>query len=268
MTISGITTGTNTFTATSGSTTVAGGDSTVLTVKFTPTAFGTFTDTLTVVSDGGTLKIALSGSSPIPTLTSLKTSITYSKAVRNTTIKDTLKITNNSINTLIVDSIYTKTTIFVVDRTNGAIGTDTLNVVVSFTPTAIALYTDTLYLRNNSVTSFVKIPLSGNCTTGIEDVTAGIPVVYSLAQNFPNPFNPSTTLRYGLPARSSVRLVIYNVLGQVVKELVNTEQKAGYQSVVWNANVSSGLYFYRIEAISKDDPSKRFVETKKMLMLK
>jgi hypothetical protein len=114
----------------------------------------------------------------------------------------------------------------------------------------------------------VKIPLSGNCTTGIEEVAAEIPTIYSLAQNFPNPFNPSTTFRYGLPARSSVRLVIYNVLGQVVKELVNTEQQAGIQSVVWNANVSSGLYFYRLEAISNDDPSKRFVETKKMLLVK
>jgi hypothetical protein len=91
---------------------------------------------------------------------------------------------------------------------------------------------------------------------------------YFLGDNYPNPFNPSTTIQYGLPSRSSVRLVIYNVLGQVVKELVNTEQQAGIQSAVWNANFSSGMYFYRIEATSKDDPSKRFIETKKMLLLK
>jgi hypothetical protein len=95
-----------------------------------------------------------------------------------------------------------------------------------------------------------------------------IPTVFSLDQNYPNPFNPSTTLRYGLPGQSSVRLVIYNVLGQIVKELINGEQQAGYQSVVWNANVSSGIYFYHLEAAAVDDPSKRFVETKKMLLLK
>jgi hypothetical protein len=94
------------------------------------------------------------------------------------------------------------------------------------------------------------------------------PEIYALLQNYPNPFNPSTTIQYGLPARSSVRLVIYNILGQIVKELINAEQKAGYQSVLWNANVSSGIYFYRIEATSKDDPSKRFTETKKMLLLR
>jgi photosystem II stability/assembly factor-like uncharacterized protein len=94
------------------------------------------------------------------------------------------------------------------------------------------------------------------------------PNSFALKQNYPNPFNPSTTIQYGLPILSSARLIIYNMLGQIVSELVNTEQQAGYQSVVWNANVSSGLYFYRLEATSLDDPTKRFVETKKMLLLK
>ena len=104
--------------------------------------------------------------------------------------------------------------------------------------------------------------------TGVNNVTNNTISEYSLSQNYPNPFNPSTTIRYGLPTRSTVRLVIYNVLGQVVNELVNTEQQAGFQSVLWNANVASGMYFYRLEATSIDNPSLRFVETKKMLLLK
>jgi hypothetical protein len=103
---------------------------------------------------------------------------------------------------------------------------------------------------------------------GNVEVDISAPAEFALGQNYPNPFNPSTTIQYVLPTRSTVRLVIYNILGQVVKELVNTEQQAGYQSVVWNANVSSGLYFYRLEATSKDDPSKRFDETKKMILLR
>jgi hypothetical protein len=95
-----------------------------------------------------------------------------------------------------------------------------------------------------------------------------IPLIFSLNQNYPNPFNPSTTIKYALPYRSQVKLKIFNILGQIVKELINIEQTAGYKSVIWNANVSSGLYFYRIEATSKDDPSKRFVDTKKMLLLR
>ena len=91
---------------------------------------------------------------------------------------------------------------------------------------------------------------------------------FRLEQNYPNPFNPSTTIQYGLPARSNVRLIIYDVLGRTVADLVNTEQSAGWNQVVWNANVSSGIYFYRIDAVSVGYPNKRFVETKKMLLLR
>jgi hypothetical protein len=240
------------------------------TIRFTSDSIGLRSGLIVLISNAVTSPdtITVTGSSPIPILTILKTSIAYSNVAKNTTKKDTLKITNTSINTLIVDSIYTKTSAFAVNQTNGIVRTDTLKVVVSFTPNAIANYTDTLYLRNNSATPLVKIPLIGSCTTGIDDAATEIPTVFSLAQNYPNPFNPSTTIQYGLPARSAVRLIIYNILGQVVKELINAEQQAGYQSVVWNANISSGLYFYKIEAVSLDDPSKRFVETKKLVLLR
>ncbi len=104
-------------------------------------------------------------------------------------------------------------------------------------------------------------------TTGVKEQAAA-PQSFQLFQNYPNPFNPSTTIQYALPTRSKVRLRIYNVLGQVVTDLINTEQSEGWNQAVWNANVSSGLYFYRIEATSLDNPSKRFIETKKMLLLR
>jgi hypothetical protein len=95
-----------------------------------------------------------------------------------------------------------------------------------------------------------------------------IPREFALHQNYPNPFNPSTTIQYALPARSRVKLQIFNMLGQRVIELVSSEQNAGYQSVIWNANVASGIYFYRIEARAIQDPGKYFVSVKKMLLLK
>ncbi len=94
------------------------------------------------------------------------------------------------------------------------------------------------------------------------------PAEYFLEQNYPNPFNISTTVRYGLPANSNLHLVVYNVLGQVVSELMNEVQSAGWKEVNWQANVSSGIYFYRIEAVSVSDPNNRFVQVKKMLLLK
>lgn len=94
------------------------------------------------------------------------------------------------------------------------------------------------------------------------------PLTFSLKQNFPNPFNPSTTIQYVLPYRSYVRLRIFDMLGQLVQELVNNEQSAGYQSVNWHANVASGIYFFRLEATHDSNPNDRFVETKKMILLK
>ncbi len=86
--------------------------------------------------------------------------------------------------------------------------------------------------------------------------------------NYPNPFNPSTTISYSLPSRSRVHLMVHNLLGQVVADLVNSEQSAGWNQVVWNSNVASGLYFCRMEAVTVENPSTRFVDVKKMILLR
>jgi len=89
-----------------------------------------------------------------------------------------------------------------------------------------------------------------------------IPARFALQQNYPNPFNPSTVIRYGLPNRTHVSLAVFNTLGQQVALLQNGEQEAGYQEVKFDGSpLSSGVYFYRIEAGS-------FVQTRKLLLLK
>jgi hypothetical protein len=85
---------------------------------------------------------------------------------------------------------------------------------------------------------------------------------FVLNQNFPNPFNPTTTISYNLPKQCNTTIKIYNSTGQLMKTLVNKVQQAGEHSVVWNAmNISSGLYFYRI--IAGD-----YISTKKCILLK
>jgi 2',3'-cyclic-nucleotide 2'-phosphodiesterase (5'-nucleotidase family)/enterochelin esterase-like enzyme len=88
-----------------------------------------------------------------------------------------------------------------------------------------------------------------------EDIPVGIakqrelPASFALYQNFPNPFNPSTTIRYALPGDMQVKLEVYNVLGQCIKVLVDEMQRAGYYDVAFDAtSLSSGIYLYRIEA--------------------
>jgi hypothetical protein len=97
--------------------------------------------------------------------------------------------------------------------------------------------------------------------TKVEELFSGIPDTYELMQNFPNPFNPSTTIYYALPEEGSVELVIYDVLGNEV-ERFSEEKPAGYHKYEFHAkNYKSGVYIYRIIA-------EGFVETKKMILMK
>ena len=89
-----------------------------------------------------------------------------------------------------------------------------------------------------------------------------IPARYQLFQNYPNPFNPITKLKYSLPLKSQVDLVVYNTLGEEVIQLVNLEQEAGSYEVDFDATgLPSGIYFYSLQAGS-------FVQTKKMVLMK
>jgi hypothetical protein len=103
--------------------------------------------------------------------------------------------------------------------------------------------------------------------TGAEDDSPAIPKEFFLSQNYPNPFNPFTTLSYGLPNDTDVRIDIFNILGQRVITLVDEYQTAGYKSVLWDGNdatgnnVSTGIYFYTIEAGD-------YRASKKMLLIK
>jgi N-acetylneuraminic acid mutarotase len=99
-------------------------------------------------------------------------------------------------------------------------------------------------------------------TSRVEQLSSTAPKTFLLEQNYPNPFNPSTTIRYQLPVASEVKLEVYDVLGKKIATLVNERQSAGSYQVVWNASgLSSGTYFYRLQAGT-------FVETKKMIMVK
>ncbi len=111
----------------------------------------------------------------------------------------------------------------------------------------------------------------GSIPVNVREVL-NIPTEFSLRQNFPNPFNPATTIRYDIPNNAKVRLTIYNMLGQEIKTLLNQEHSAGTYSVEWNGTdannrtVASGIYLYKLETISSDNS--RFVNVKKLILIK
>jgi hypothetical protein len=94
------------------------------------------------------------------------------------------------------------------------------------------------------------------------------PKVYLLEQNYPNPFNPSTRIKYSIPFESNVRVIIFNALGKAVRELTDEKLVAGTYDLSFNGSgLSSGVYFYSIEANSTDG-KQSFRVTKKMVLLK
>ena len=100
-----------------------------------------------------------------------------------------------------------------------------------------------------------------------EDHSSALPQKPSLFQNYPNPFNPSTTIRYALPAESFISIDIYNMLGEKVERLLQGRHTTGHGSVTWNANVSGGIYFCRLSAVPLSNPSERYLDVKKMVLL-
>jgi flagellar hook assembly protein FlgD len=76
-----------------------------------------------------------------------------------------------------------------------------------------------------------------------------LPTEFALRDNYPNPFNPATTIKFELPKDAFVNITIYDNLGREVQKLVNSQMEAGYHSVVWDATkFASGVYFYKMNA--------------------
>lgn len=102
---------------------------------------------------------------------------------------------------------------------------------------------------------------------GIEPISSLIPEKFFVNPNYPNPFNPETKIKFGLPANADVKISVFDMLGREVDVLLNSKLDAGEYLANWNAsNFASGIYIYKIEA--KDVKGNKFVETRKMVLVK
>ena len=119
----------------------------------------------------------------------------------------------------------------------------------------------------DNICYFDNISFSPSNSVGVDNRSETLPQGFALEQNFPNPFNPFTTLRYDLPEDALVNITIYDMMGKQVKTLLNGLQTPGYKTVQWDATndknrpVSAGLYLYTIQA-------REFRQVKKMILLK
>ncbi len=129
-------------------------------------------------------------------------------------------------------------------------------------------------ISNNIATELIlyskAIQVAGTSTVGIPDHSIHHPEAFVLYQNYPNPFNPTTTIKYNLTKPNTITLKIFNLSGQEIETLVKGFQSVGEHQINWQPKgLSSGIYFYRLEA---GDPSagsgQRFSETKKLILTK
>jgi len=131
--------------------------------------------------------------------------------------------------------------------------------------------TDQKYSRDLGTGSGIEL-MKLNTITSVENNSTQ-PHGFVLEANYPNPFNPSTTIGYKLSQQSSVKVTVYNLQGQEIKSFALGEQAAGSQKVVWDgrnsdgAPLASGVYVYRVRAVSMQD-GKIFDKSAKMVLLK
>lgn len=137
------------------------------------------------------------------------------------------------------------------------------------------LNTTNNYITASAIASFSKWSLfsTANPPTSVEEEGAGvidIPKAYALSQNFPNPFNPTTSISFDIPKQSDVLIKIFDVIGREVTTIVNENLAAGRYTKTWNASsFPSGVYFYKIDARQiGNGQGSMFTTTKKLLLIK
>ena len=197
-------------------------------------------------------------------------SLTFDTTAAGSSNLKLLTIYNIGNATLTISNISSTESVFSTNLTSYDIQPgDSQMVQVAFTPTEPIIYTSNLFvISNDSEMDTLIVPVSG---VGIMlariELDAQLPHILVLYPNYPNPFNPVTTLRYDLPEDALVNITIYDMMGRVVKTLINDQQTTGYRSLQWNATndagqpVSAGVYLYQIQAGD-------YNSTKKMVLLK
>jgi hypothetical protein len=223
-----------------------------------------------VVFSGGSLAV------PIGIELSLS-SIDFGTVTAGQNKIDTITVTNHATSAVNITSITSTNAVFTVTPTSVSVGAEsTQKFIVTFTPTVNGPQTGKIVFAHNtiSVSDTVTVTGTGTGGAGVENVEAAIPKVYQLYNNYPNPFNPSTTIQYDIPRQSKVVLKVYSLLGQEIATLVDGVVESGYHQTVWNgqhvsgSQVASGVYLFRMSAQSTSGKSEAFTQMKKMLLVK
>ncbi len=239
-----------------------------MTVDFTPVSAGTQIGTLTFTHNAASSPdtVILTGNAlAIPQFTTLPNAVSFGQIDGGDTLVEFLAIENNGSGELTISEIRSTNSLF--STAAGPISIDTAattSLEITFiADTTISNQNAELIFTHNAASSPDTVLLTAEVITGLDIAANTLPQSFNLAQNFPNPFNPSTKIRYELPVRSEVELTIFDIRGREIRKLVNGSQAAGHYELNFEAgNLAAGIYFYRLKA------GNHFVKTKKLLLVK
>jgi hypothetical protein len=244
-------------------------DTMLVPIRFLPPPYGITGDSIQIFSNapGSRHCIPLTGMAPPPLLVTDMQAMQFGEIPSGEVGRLVLGISNNSVSPLSIDSLTTRTGIFQVEKfpisTHLRRG-DTLRVQVRFLPVTAGRFQDTLVIANNSFTPRFRVFLSG--AGRAVQVSGDLAGSFALLQNFPNPSNEMTTFRYVLPERCSVRLVVFNSLGQIIATIVDGEEDQGNHTVIWRPDAASGMHFFKLIGVPSNNPDRQHIATKRLMV--
>jgi len=246
------------------------------TVSFSPVSTGAKTASLSITHNAGgsPATVALTGNGTAPVFSISPTSHIFEETTTGTISEaQTFTITNSGTAILTINTIALSGT----DESEFTLTAPDLpwainaggnhSFTVSFTPVTTGAKTASVNITHNAEGSPHSVTLTGTGTPVSDFDEVSLPAVTALAGNYPNPFNPETTIRFSLARESRVEISIYSINGQLVRSLVNGSYGAGVHSAMWNGRdsigrpVSSGVYFYRMTTSG-------YSSVRKMVLLK
>ena len=218
------------------------------------------------------ISLGLSPPAPAPRLQLTADSLNFGTVPPDSAASLMLGLSNIGDTTLVIDSLFTGSAVFSVSPGgNLALPPGAgIELSLTFTPPAEGLFRDTLSIISNAAgqdTAQVLLIGEGELPVGLNGNVA-MPEDFALLPNYPNPFNPSTTITYRLGRTAEVELVIFNPLGQQIRILQQQRQPAGIYRIVWDGRddsgtvQASGVYYYRLKA------GVEFTDIRKMVFLK
>ena len=184
---------------------------------------------------------------------------------------DSLMVENTGTAPLFISSVASDSAEFVVTPAGGTVApSSSKKFYVTFTPATSDSITATVTFASNAFDSPFLLRVSGRGTvTGVHDAGLALPARYALYRGYPNPFNPSTTIRFDLPRSSSVSFRVYDVLGRLIEERTKTVYEAGeYSFRTGGSSWSSGMYFVVMDALPLAGSGAGYHSVEKVLLIK